>query len=374
MTKKLSSLVAVSSLDNNYLMCRGFNTVLEMPDDAFKWLQEQSLSNGGFSEQFIKLCQQAWNINVRELKVADAVYFRPNPIMNYTDASYELNLACNYRCEHCYLDNKLNNKLNMTMRAEILNSMCMAGVLRLHVTGGEPLLDKHFVETYKLIHKLGLLVRISTNGYALHQPKILSLLEDLPPTRISISLYGATEKTYESLTKTNGQGTFKTFMKSLSAAAEAELPIRLKIILTQHNENELEAMKSLAENFGFEYYVFGRLAPTLDKDKTVLEHQASTVDLRSTRTPFKYCNAGKTFFHVNPLGIVSICMAGRNPNIDLIKYGVDGLKAMPDIASSLLERNGDCSNCSIANTCATCPPMAKSYREAGADKAFFCQF
>ncbi|GAA4235884.1 hypothetical protein GCM10022254_44170 [Actinomadura meridiana] len=91
------------------------------------------------------------------------------------------------------------------------------------------------------------------------------------------------------------------------------------------------------------------------------------------RKTFTGCNAGHTFFHVNPFGKASICKVGREPNIDLITEGVEGLRGLGAIADSLLLRQGGCTGCELQGTCGTCMPLVQLYRKAKAPLATYCQ-
>jgi len=304
--------------------------------------------------------------------VKDSIHFREKADARYTDASYEINLACNYNCEHCYLDERKNRKLDVEGRKKLFDTMSKAGVIRLHTSGGEPLIDKHFPETYRLAQQKGFLVRISSNGYALGNEEILQLFKELPPVRLAVSLYGASAQSYEGLTRTP-PGTFEKFKKSLAVASDAGIRVRLKLIITKHNETEIEAMKALAEGYGFEHHIYSRMAATLEGRGAVLNNQAASVNLRANRTPFKGCGAGKSFFHADPMGKGSICMTGRDQTVDIINEGVAGLDKLPVIADQMLTRGDGCTGCNLALSCATCPVIVNKYRMAKADKAFFCQ-
>jgi hypothetical protein len=91
------------------------------------------------------------------------------------------------------------------------------------------------------------------------------------------------------------------------------------------------------------------------------------------RKPFSGCNAGHTFFHADPFGMASICKVGRDPQIDLIAEGADGLRALGGIADGLMLRTGGCSGCTLSGTCWTCRPLAKLYQEAKAPLGSYCQ-
>jgi hypothetical protein len=91
------------------------------------------------------------------------------------------------------------------------------------------------------------------------------------------------------------------------------------------------------------------------------------------RKPFTGCNAGHTFFHVDPHGMASICKVGRDPQIPLMTEGVDGLARLGGIADGLLLRQGGCSGCTLSGSCGTCMPLVTLYRKAKAPLSAYCQ-
>ena len=92
-----------------------------------------------------------------------------------------------------------------------------------------------------------------------------------------------------------------------------------------------------------------------------------------TRKPYTGCNAGITHFHADPHGKASICKVGRDPQVDLLAEGADGLRRLATAADSLLTRHGGCTGCTLHKTCGTCMPLASLYRQAQAPPEIFCQ-
>jgi sulfatase maturation enzyme AslB (radical SAM superfamily) len=162
------------------------------------------------------------DLDLTDRRLDRAVLVRPTSPYGYGRASYEVNLGCNYDCEHCYLGLKKFEGLSWRDRERLLDIMRDAGVLWLQLTGGEPLIDKLFPDVYRLAFELGMMLSISSNGSRLHNPAILELLTTLRPYRLTISVYGATAESYDGLTRR--RGSVDKFMKGMTAANEAGLP------------------------------------------------------------------------------------------------------------------------------------------------------
>jgi hypothetical protein len=117
--------------------------------------------------------------------------------------------------------------------------------------------------------------------------------------------------------------------------------------------------------------VYSNLSPTIYGGGEVLP--AQSVEYLTARKPFTGCNAGHTFFHVDPHGSASICKVGRDPHIDLMDEGLEGLHRLGGIADSLMLRTGGCSDCQLSGTCTVCRPLAKLYQQTEAPLVSYCQ-
>ncbi|MGH3694556.1 MAG: radical SAM protein [Pseudonocardiaceae bacterium] len=312
---------------------------------------------------------RAWDLDLSRRPVAGTVLVRLKSPLGYGRASYELNLGCNYDCEHCYLGLKKFEGLSWPDRERLLHIMRDAGVLWLQLTGGEPMIDRLFTQVYALAYDLGMMLTILSNGSRLSNPKVLDLLTSRRPHRITLSVYGASAESYDGLTRR--KGAFRMFEKGLHAGYEAGLPLALSMIVTRHNAHEVDQMRAIAERLALPLDEYVNMVPTIYGGAETLPSQ-SVKHLRK-RKMFTGCNAGHTFFHVDPHGKASICKVGRDPQISLVDEGVEGLSRLGGIADSLLLRQGGCSGCTLSGTCGTCMPLVQLYRKAGAPLATYCQ-
>ena len=232
----------------------------------------------------------AWGVDVTGQASGDTIMVRPETGYGYARASYELNLGCNYDCEHCYLGDKQFAGMEWPGRERLLTIMKDAGVLWLQLTGGEPLIDPLFAETHTRAYDMGMLIQISSNGSRLENPKILELLTTRRPYRLTLSLYGATEESYDGMTRR--RGSFKRFMRGLAAAHEAGLHMRINNVLSNRNAHERDAMKAIADRYGIPSFEYTNITPTMHGTGEVLPSQAREVLRR--HDPYAGCNAGVT--------------------------------------------------------------------------------
>ncbi|MFZ3599417.1 radical SAM protein [Streptomyces sp. BH104] len=287
----------------------------------------------------------------------------------YARASWEINLGCNYTCKHCYLGLKMQSGMPLADKERCLDIMAEAGVLWLQITGGEPTIDKDFMRSYRHAFALGMMITVSTNGSLLWRENLLRMFGECPPYRVTVSMYGATKASYDALTQR--PGAWDQFVQGMNAARRARLPLRMSIIVTEDTSHEEQAMIDLCESWGVEYNVFTNMTPTIYGGGEVLTAQ-SKEHLRM-RKQFTGCNAGHTFFHTDPHGLVSICKIGRDDQISLPNGGIEGLARLGAIADRLMLRTGGCSGCTLSGSCTVCRPLAKHYQEAKAPLASYCQ-
>jgi hypothetical protein len=355
-------LIASLFLDHYLVVRHGSSQGLTIPHRKYLELEQAAASDAVCPTWLCDPVHHTFDLDITGRPVSETVLVRRPSPYGFARASYELNLGCNYDCEHCYLGLKKFEGLTWPERQRLLHIMRDAGVLWLQLTGGEPLIDPLFPETYTLAHELGMMLTISSNGSRLYRPAILDLFASRPPYRVTLSVYGATEESYDGLTRR--RGSFTAFTKGLAAGVEAGLPLRLNLVVTDHTAHEVDAMTAMAERFGVPHHTYSNISPTIYGGPESLPSQA--VEHLRARKPFTGCNAGYTHFHFDPHGMASICKVGRDQQIPLMVEGVDGLTRLGAIADSLMLRTGGCSGCTLSGSCGTCRPLAKLYQQANA--------
>jgi MoaA/NifB/PqqE/SkfB family radical SAM enzyme len=363
-------LLAAPFLGQRLLLHPGSTAGVQLPRGHFDQLAGAAAAGGPCPSWLPGLARDTWQVQLPGSgPMGGRVLVRQESPFGYGRASWEINLGCNYACSHCYLGLKEFAGLPWPDKERLLLMMRDAGVVWLQITGGEPTIDKDFPDAYRLAFELGMMITVSTNGSRLWHPNLLGLFTDLPPYRLVISLYGATEAAYDGLTQR--RGSYKAFRRGIAAALEAGLPVRVNIVVTDVSADETQAMAAMVAEWGVEGNVYTNMQPTIyGTGETLLAQSAEHL---RTRPAFTGCNAGHTFFHSDPHGLVSICKIGRDDQIDLMAEGLEGLHRLGGIADQLMLRTGGCSGCQLAGTCRVCRPLAKRYQEAKAPLGFYCQ-
>ena len=365
----MHDLVA-SPFSDRYLVLRPeSDRGMKIPRRNYLELRDAATAGSVVPDWLVEGAKRAWNLDMAGRSAPNSVLVRSESPLGIGRASYELNLGCNYDCEHCYLGLKRFQGLSWPDRERLLYAMRDAGVVWLQLTGGEPMVDKLFTEVYTLAYELGMVLDVLTNGSRLSNSTVLDLLTTYRPHRITVSIYGATEATYDGLTRR--KGAFRAYERGLHAAHEAGISLDLSLIITKTNAHETDAMQAVVDKYGLPSTRYANISPTIYGGGETLPSQAP--EHVKPREPFTGCNAGRTFFHVDPFGMASICKVGRDPNVSLLDEGIDGLARLAGIADQLLRRQGGCTGCQLTGTCSTCMVLTTLYRKANAPLVNYCQ-
>lgn len=297
--------------------------------------------------------------------------------------SLELTFRCNNNCIHCYCNIPANDRAEMSKEMDtfminrILGQIADEGCLWLMITGGEPLLRPDFKEIYLYAKKKGILITLFTNGTLIDE-KMADFLADWMPYSIEITLYGASEKTYEDVTRIHGS--YKKCMKGIELLLERKIPLELKTMAIRQNVHELSVMKKYAEDLGLKF----RFDPIINARLDMCKNTQSTrinvedvvrLDLEDEKRLKEWkefcekyiippdsdklytCGAGVGSFHIDPYGNLTICIMARKDKYNLrVGRFRDGwynfIKGLRDKPQSMDNR---CSSCELMSLCGQCP-------------------
>jgi radical SAM protein with 4Fe4S-binding SPASM domain len=332
--------------------------------------------------------------------------------------SFELELTarCNHDCRHCYINlpawDKPAQKRELTIGqiGRIADQAIVLGSLWCLLTGGEPLLRKDFCDIYLMLKKKGLLVSVFTNACLL-TPGHIELFKKYPPRDIEVTVYGASEGTYEKVTRR--PGSYAAFRRGLNLLLKNKIAVRLKAMALRSNVDELGAIAAFCRQRTKDYFRFDpMLHLRFDGDKKrnseIIRERLSPGEIaaieqadeersealkknceqlifsdenhRSCHHLF-HCGAGNASFTVSPKGIFRLCSSLWHPDCvyDLKKGNlaeawnslVPRVRAMTSSDPEFLEK---CRSCPIVNLCLWCP--AHAHLESGRLDAwcdYFCK-
>lgn len=164
--------------------------------------------------------------------------------------TFELTPRCNMNCRMCYIrmsEEEMRERGREITAAEwihLAEEMKKEGMLFLLLTGGEPFLRKDFKEIYTALARMGLVLTINTNGTLITEETVAWLKEN-PPARINITLYGASNETYERLCG-NPHG-FTQATRAIELLRESGIFININASFTNWNLEDMEAIYAFAK-------------------------------------------------------------------------------------------------------------------------------
>ena len=190
------------------------------------------------------------------------------------NGTFELSPECNFACRMCYVRKThreiLTHDRPMVTLEQWLGIARQAreqGLLYLLLTGGEPFLWPDFWKLYDALIHMGFLVSINTNG-SLIDDEAIRKLQELPPTRVNITLYGASDATYERLC--GAKGVFSRVDGAIGGLKAAGVPVKLNCSLTPYNACDLEAITRYAQEKDIYLQVNTYMFPPIRRDASMV--------------------------------------------------------------------------------------------------------
>ena len=188
--------------------------------------------------------------------------------------TFELSPVCNFSCRMCYV-RKTQQEVNRSERPiltceqwlKLAEELRDQGMLYLLLTGGEPFLWPDFWTLYSELHKMGFLISINSNG-SLIKSETVEKLKKMPPTRINITLYGASDETYEALCGV--KGVFSKVDRAITELKQAGISVKLNCSLTPQNAADLEKIVAYANERELILEVATYMFPPLRRDESMV--------------------------------------------------------------------------------------------------------
>ena len=210
-----------------------------------------------------------------------------------------LTAACNYACTYCVPNGKrLQAAAYELSGEEIVRAtqllIATAGIDKVRITGGEPLLSPKFPETLKGIMDLGLTdVSLTTNGQLL--PRYAQAIIDSGMKRINVSLDTLDREHFRDIARS---GDLNTVLHGIELMQAGGLKVKINMVPMNHvNEDQILPMLDYALERGIELRFIelmnmGHLqaSPTYDREffsmEKILDLIASRYTFSRTDAPF----------------------------------------------------------------------------------------
>lgn len=206
-------------------------------------------------------------------KISDRLWRNAVTMRIPLTGAFELLPVCNLHCKMCYVRksmaevNALGGLKDTAWWLDCARQARDAGMLYPLLTGGEPFLRSDFQEILAGMMELGLQPSINSNGTPIDEP-MAKWLGRHKPVRINITLYGASEQSYQRLC---GDGdAFNRVHRAVEWLKQYGVPVKFNTSITPENVNDLEAMIHYAKSMGSPIQTATYMFPPVRRDASMI--------------------------------------------------------------------------------------------------------
>jgi MoaA/NifB/PqqE/SkfB family radical SAM enzyme len=166
-------------------------------------------------------------------------------------ATVALTFRCQCRCVHCYAEGRQDTgrvELTTAQFRDVLRQLADLGVIRVAFSGGEPMLRSDLAELVAFATELGMLTRISTNGFLVNRER-LAELRGAGLTQCGISIDSADPDVHDRLRGL--PGAFDRAIEGLRLVREFGIEPEILTYASRANVTDgLEAILALGRRLG----------------------------------------------------------------------------------------------------------------------------
>ena len=224
---------------------------------------------------------------------------------------------------------------------------------------------------------MGYLIHLRTNGYSIDH-KLLDILTEYKPRKISITLYGASDETYFKICGIPDG--YTTVTQNILLLKKAGFNLHLTMTVTKDNVNDIEDIDRWATENGMSVTPFGALITPIRGAKRSVSHlkieypkeefelpdelihhvHYEVSDRDSLENPFWMCRGFGAQFCISWDGRMTVCNTFTNVWKNVLSDGVES--AYHDLYRDLraLKRPQDCYACKYIEFCSACPSQLQS--------------
>lgn len=182
---------------------------------------------------------------------------------------FELSPWCNFSCRMCYVRKSMEEirqaggLLPTEWWIDLARQAREEGLLYLLITGGEPFAYPGFWEFYETCSKMGFRISINSNGSLLDR-RCVERLAKMPPSRMNITLYGASRESYGRLC--GMPQAFDRVLEGTRLLDEYGITWLYNCSLTKYNCKELREIIDIVKKQGKQLQLAAYMFPPVRRD------------------------------------------------------------------------------------------------------------
>ena len=285
------------------------------------------------------------------------------PIMG----AFELLPVCNLQCKMCYVRktmadvHKAGGLKDGDWWLDIARSGAECGMLYPLLTGGEPFLHPDFMKILTGMQDLGLQVSINSNATLIDRD-VARFLGNHRPTRVNITLYGASEKTYENLCG-NGDA-YRRVMQAVDLLKEYNVPMKFSTSVTPENVKDMPVLVQYAKDKQIPIQVATYMFPPIRRDADMIgrNDRLSPEDAALARVTSDFLQGNTEWFLAQADRYRQFVPLKEKPWEQGKPYD-KGMRCRAGLCSLWVDWQGNFTNCGMYNSVVT-NLEGKTFREA----------
>lgn len=336
-------------------------------------------------------------------KLISRAKFKKVPLIG----AFELTSRCNLQCKMCYVCRPVNDETALAQERtteewiNLARQARDAGLLYLLLTGGEIFLRSDFKRIYRELCNMGFSLQIYTNATMI-TPELAKWLGKIPPSKVGITLYGASSETYKKVCGSSSH--FDSTLRGIQLLIEQGINVVLRTTVIKDNVQDFIKLAEIADKFGTQFKIVNYVSPrregagTCPLEVRLLPNELAEYEFNisnyfevknleaeeeinlyetaifSNEEPFLEeelnqlvgadesfaCTAGSCYFWITSDGRMLPCGLMNWPSTMPFDKGFsnawDELKAL----CSSIPACSECQQCSLKDYCMTCPARLKN--------------
>jgi radical SAM protein with 4Fe4S-binding SPASM domain len=309
--------------------------------------------------------------------------------------AWEITHRCNANCLHCYSssgpDADQSTELPLEQALQVIDKLADAGVLILALSGGEPLMHRHWAELIQYAVSRGLIVNVGSNGASITRENARRLRE-LGVKSVTISLDSHDAEVHDRFRQC--EGVFEKAVTAIQRLVNEGVRVVVGFTPTKLNWRDGTKVIDLASRLGAdavnlsEYVPAGRgdtsLALSPDELHEVLSRWINARESRKgeieiiwhdcrvgllvpddEKRSYVGCGAGRLVARIMPDGTVTPCVFLPVPVGNLTTEELPAIWEHSALMQKLRDRQGhvtgNCGACEHLSTCGGCRAVAFAY-------------
>ncbi len=241
----LAPRVALKRLETPALYDAAADALYELDEEGWRFLSSspsrEAAAGSPASAAFVEFCLAEGLLVPARAPVATAVPEAPPLLPSLRYLVLHLTDRCTLRCRHCYIGPQTGADLPLADVLRVADEFAALQGLRLIVSGGEPLMHRHFWRLNDRLPGYPFRSILLTNGTLLDREAARTLRFD----EVQVSLDGP-EEAHDLL---RGKGSYRRAVAALRHLAEAGVPASVASVVFSGNLARFDELEAILREF-----------------------------------------------------------------------------------------------------------------------------